>query len=172
MGAHAASVRRLEDVGLRVFRELAVILCLAVVPIVISYAFGGTDLLIELSKSMMAHKWIMIYSMVGFAFFIVVSFLEWHVLVHSNRFKKAHRLTSEVLHEVASSFLGILRISSGIFISVFCLWLFFDFSTEMLPTFASLLLFGTVAAVECVAINWALEYAQKNWSRDISNQLL
>lgn len=157
---------------MRVFRELAVILCLAVVPIVTSYAFGGTDLLIELSKSMLAHKWLMIYSMVGFAFFIVVSFLEWRVLIHSSRFKKAHRLTSEVFHEVASSFLGILRVSSGIFISVFCLWLVFDFSVEMLPTFASLLLFGTVAAAECVAINWALEYAQKNWIRDVSNHSL
>lgn len=145
---------------------------LAVIPIVTAYRYGGTDLLMELSKSMMAHKWIMVYSMAGFAFFIVVSFLEWRFQVHSNSFKKAHRFVSEVLYEMASSFLGILRVSSGIFIAIFFLWLVFDFSTEQLPKFASLLLFGLVAAAECVVIKRVLDHAQNNWFRDVSNNLL
>ena len=157
---------------MKFLRELAVVVFLAVVPIVTAYYYGGTGLLMELSKSMMAHKWIMIYSMAGFALFIVVSFLEWRFQVHSKRFKKAHRFTSELLYEMASSFLGILRVSSGIFIAIFGLWLAFDFSTGMLPKFGTLLLFGLVAAVECVFIRMALEYAQKNWIRDVSNQLL
>lgn len=71
---------------------------------------------------------------------------------------------------MASSFLGILRITAGIFISVFMLWLVFDYSREMLWSFTVILVFGVVALVEACWIRATLEYAQRTWMIKNSNQ--
>lgn len=151
-------------------KEFSISLLLAAVPAFFAYASGGVELLTELTKSMMTHKWLMIYSMVGFGLFILVSYLEWRFLFHSDVFRKFHRFVSEVLYEMASSFLGILRITAGIFISVFMLWLVFDYSREMLWSFTVILVFGVVALVEACWIRATLEYAQRTWMIKNSNQ--
>ncbi|WP_341581696.1 hypothetical protein [Marinobacter metalliresistant] len=151
-------------------KEFWISILLAAFPAFLAYASGGVELLTELTKSMMTHKWIMIYSMVGFGLFIVVSYLEWRFLFHSDALRKFHRFVSEVLYEMASSFLGILRITAGIFISVFMLWLIFDYSREMLLSFTGILLFGVIALVEACWIRATLEYAQRTWMMKNSNQ--
>lgn len=151
-------------------KEFSISILLAAFPAFFAYASGGVELLTELTKSMMTHKWIMIYSMVGFGLFIVVSYLEWRFLFNSDALRKFHRFVSEVLYEMASSFLGILRITAGIFISVFLLWLVFDYSREMLLSFTGILLFGVIALVEACWIRATLEYAQRTWMMKNSNQ--
>ncbi|PCM44889.1 hypothetical protein [Marinobacter sp. ANT_B65] len=151
-------------------KELSISLLLAAVPVFFAYASGDVELLTELTKSMMTHKWLMIYSMVGFGLFILVSYLEWRILFHSNALRKFHRFVSEVLYEMASSFLGILRITAGIFISLFMIWLVFDYSQEMLWSFTMILVFGVVALVEACWIRATLEYAQRTWLIKNSNQ--
>lgn len=61
---------------LKTIKELAVIFVSSMPPIIIAYIHGGVELLVDVMKGMLAHKWIMYYTMAGALMFFLVAFLD------------------------------------------------------------------------------------------------
>lgn len=151
---------------MKVIKEVCVIFIVSTLPVIGAYIHGGNDFLLEIVKGMLAHKWVMYYTMIGALVFVVVAFLDWYFLFNSRKLERIHSQVTKVLLESATSFIGILRVSSGVLIAIPALWIAMEFNVDQIKQMSWLLLIGVVAAIECVVFSSWLAYIEKNWMRN------
>jgi len=151
---------------MRILKEIFVVILLGMFPVLGAFLYGGVEYLIDTMKSMLVHKWIMYYSMFGAAAFYFVAYLDYRFLFHNARVESIHNLVSSVLYEAACSLLGILRVASGVLLSVGVIWLIYDFDLNNLKKVIFLFGMGIVATIECIFIGASLEHAKNVWLRN------
>ncbi len=146
-------------------RELKVIGYLAVLPALLAFFFGGDGLLMTVVKALTANKWIMYYSMAAAAMFVSLAYIKWRFMFGSRKLEKKINETACDLKESAGSFLGILRVSAGLLLTIPVLWLAVEYNAEQLPQMSYLFLVGFIALVECVYLRKWLKHIEVNWLR-------
>ncbi|WP_444998431.1 hypothetical protein [Aliikangiella sp. IMCC44359] len=146
-------------------RELKVIGYLAALPALLAFLFGGAELLTTVIKALTANKWIMYYSMFAAALFVFLAFIKWRFIFGSKKLEQKIIETVCDLKESAASFLGILRVSAGLLITIPIIWLVADFNAEQLPQMGYLFFVGLIAVVECVYLRKWLKHIDVNWLR-------
>lgn len=147
----------------RSIREFFIILTISVIPVLVAFIYGGEALLNEIVTGLLAHNWVIYYTGLGSAVFAGVAFLNWYLWFSNEVIVRLHNQISMVLLESASTFLGILRITSGVLISIFILWTMHDFNLDQLPKMSWLFLLGIIAFAEGVIISSWIDYAKINW---------
>ena len=149
-----------------VVEELLVILFLAVVPILLAYPLGGQELFDDVVKSMIAPRLVIFYMFFGLFVFGLVAFLNWFYLSRFSLLEKIHDLISRVFYEVATCFVGLLRFTAGMLLSIPVMWLLNDFSAEGLPRMRYIFFYGFVAFIECLILSRWLESFKRRYMRN------
>lgn len=152
-----------EAASIKVIREAFIIIMVAIIPVIAAYLNGGEKLLTEIVTGLLVHKWIMYCTAITAVVFVAVAFLDWYLLFDSEKAEKVHHQISIILFESATSFIGILRVTSGVLIAISILWVKYDFNMEQLPQISWIFFMGIIAAVECVIISSWLNYIEQNW---------
>lgn len=151
---------------LLVVEELLVILFLAVVPIFLAYGVGGQQLFDDVVKSMIAPNLVVFYMFLGLFVFGAVAFLNWFYLSRFSLLEKIHDLISRVFSEVATCFVGVLRFSAGMLLSIPLIWLSNDYSAESLPRMGYIFFLGIVIFIECLILSRWLESFKRRYMRN------
>jgi len=148
-----------------ILTELLTIFISGSIPVFISFEQGGVKLLEKVISSLLANEWIMYYTMICSIFFIIVSYFDHRFNFKNNNIEIANNILSRALLDSASSFIGMLRISSGLLISITLLMIIYSYESIGGNEIITLLTIGIAAGSEAIILSRMLKHISKKWMR-------
>ena len=153
----------MQNLSSKIIKEILIVFISGCLPIILSLYLGGLDLVSEITKDIMIHKFLLYYTMVCGVLFVIVAGFDHYMRFGNQKFEDVNSSISGLLLDSANTFIGMLRVSGGMLFTVGLLWFIDGYEAEDKVKIIYLMFIGFVAVAETFILSQFLDYIKIKW---------